>query len=72
MIVSSPAGNRLGRVLTNARDRRDQRLERCVVRSELATYRTTSELAELSAIAARNEHVDTAELRKVLSQQLSR
>lgn len=72
MTVSSPARNRLGRVLTNARDRRDHRLGKDLLRSELVTYRTTSELSELSAIAARNEDVDTAELRTVLSRQLSR
>lgn len=72
MTVSSPARRGLGRVLNDARNRRDQRLDRDALRSELATYRTTSELAELSAIAARNEQADTAELRTLLERQLSR
>jgi hypothetical protein len=58
--------------LTATRARRDQRLERDLMRAELAAYRTTSELSELSAIAARNEHADTSEFRTVLSQQLAR
>jgi hypothetical protein len=72
MTDSSAARTRLGRVLDSARDRRDRRLDRDILRSQLVTYRTTSELSELSAIAARNEQVDTAELRTVLSRQLSR
>jgi hypothetical protein len=72
MTDSSATRNRLGRVLNSARDRRDQRLDRDQLRSELVSFHTTSELSELSAIAARNEHVDTAELRTLLSRQLSR
>jgi hypothetical protein len=72
MTDSSAARTRLGRVLDSARDRRDRRLDRDILRSQLVAYRTTSELSELSAIAARNEQVDTAELRTVLSRQLSR
>jgi hypothetical protein len=58
--------------LTTARDRRDQRASRQNLRAELVSFRTTSELAELSAIAARNPQVDTSALRQVLSEQLSR
>jgi hypothetical protein len=72
MTVSSPARKRFGRVLNDVRDRREERLDRELLRAELVTYQTTSELAELSAIAARNEHVDTGELRRVLSKQLAR
>ncbi|HEX3824858.1 MAG TPA: hypothetical protein VHV79_10380 [Mycobacteriales bacterium] len=72
MPVSSPGRNRFGRVLTTARDRRDQRASRAILRAELGSFRTTSELAELSAIAARNPQVDTTALRQALSEQLSR
>jgi len=71
MSVSSPARQRLGRVLTDARSRRDQRLHKDTLHAELAQFRTTTELAELSGIAARNNQVDTGELRTVLSRQLS-
>lgn len=72
MNVSSPARNRLGRALNDAQVRRDQRLDGARLRSELAAFRTTSELSELSAIAARNEQADTVELRTVLVEALSR
>lgn len=72
MNVSSPTRMRLGRAVSNARHRRGQRLDRELLRAEVATYRTTSELAELSAIADRNEHVDTAEIRTILVEALSR
>jgi hypothetical protein len=72
MIAPSPTRTRFARVVDNARDRRDERLDRNALRSEVATYRTTSELAELSGIAARNQHVDTDELRSQLVRQLSR
>jgi hypothetical protein len=72
MIAPSPTRTRFAQVVDNARDRRDERLDRNALRSEVATYTTTSELAELSAIAARNEHVDTDELRSLLVRQLSR
>jgi hypothetical protein len=72
MTVSSPARQRLGRLLTATRTRRGHRLEQGALRAELAAYRTTSELSELSAIAARNDQADTTELRTVLSHQLAR
>jgi hypothetical protein len=72
MIVSTPTPKRLGRAMNRARHRRSERLDRELLWSEVATYRTTSELAELSAIAARNVHVDTAEIRTLLVDQLSR
>jgi hypothetical protein len=72
MTVSSPVRHRLGRLLNDSRSRRDQRVERDLLRAELASFQTTSELAELSAIAARNDQADTSELRSVLSRQLSR
>lgn len=72
MDVSPPTRKRLGRAVSSARHRRGQRLGRALLRAEVATYRTTSELAELSAIADRNEHVDTAEIRTILVEALSR
>jgi hypothetical protein len=72
MTVSSPARTRLGRLLSEARDRRDHRIDKSHLRSQLSTYRTTSELSELSAIAARNPHVDTAALRTRIAGPLSR
>jgi hypothetical protein len=72
MTVSTPARKRLGRVINHARGRRERSLDRAALHSELVAYQTTSELSELSAIAARNPHVDTSELRTVLSSQLSR
>jgi hypothetical protein len=72
MIVSSPARKRLGRALNAAQNRRGQRLDGVRVRSELAAFRTTAELSELSGIAARNGHADTVELRTVLVKALAR
>jgi hypothetical protein len=72
MTVSSPVRQRLGRLLEDSRSRREQRIERDLLRAELASFKTTSELSELSAIAARNDHADTSELRSVLSRQLAR
>jgi hypothetical protein len=72
MNVSTPTRKRLGRALNHARHRRSERLDRDLLRSEVATYRTTSELSELSAIAARNTHADTAEIRTLLINQMSR
>jgi hypothetical protein len=69
-MIVSPARSRLGRVLNDVRSRRGARLDKVAVRSQLASYRTTSERAELSAIATRNGHVDTGELRLVLSRNL--
>jgi hypothetical protein len=71
MTVSSPTRMRIGRALNTTRDRRIDRLDRAQLRSELVSFQTTSELSELSAIAARNEHADTGELRKVLSHQIA-
>jgi hypothetical protein len=71
MTASSPTRVRIGRALTTVRDRRVDRLDAEAVRAQLASFQTTSELVELSAIAARNEHADTGELRKVLSHQLA-
>jgi len=70
MTASTPA-SRLARAMHDVRDRRTERQSRNALRCELAAYRTTSELSELAAIAARNEHADTGELRKVLSHQLT-
>jgi hypothetical protein len=72
MTVSSPVRHRLGRLSNERRSRHEQRVERDLLRAELASFQTTSELSELSAIAARNDHADTSELRSVLSRQLSR
>jgi hypothetical protein len=72
MTVPSSARNRLGRVLNDARRRRDQRLESERLRSELVTFSTTSELSELSAIAARSGDADTVEVRTQLVRALSR
>jgi hypothetical protein len=72
MTASSPSRMRIGRALDTVRDRRTDRVGRAQLRSELVSFQTTSELSELSAIAARNEHADTGELRKVLSHQLTR
>jgi hypothetical protein len=72
MITPSPTRTRLSHVVDNARDRREQRLDRNTLRSEVAAFTTTSEIAELSAIAARNDRVDTGELRTLLARQLSR
>jgi hypothetical protein len=72
MSVSSPARQRLGRALNHVRDRREQRADRAILRAELVNFRTTAEVSELSAIAARNSDVDTSTLRRVISEQLSR
>jgi hypothetical protein len=71
MPVSSPARQRLGRTLSDARSRRHQRLDRDRLYAGLASYRTTAEISELSAIAARNDHTDTGELRTIIARQLS-
>jgi hypothetical protein len=72
MTVSSPTRLRIGRAFDTVRDRRTDREGRAQLRSQLVSFQTTSELSELSAIAARNEHADTGALRKVLSHQLAR
>jgi hypothetical protein len=72
MTVSSSARYRLGRVLNDARRRRDQRLQSDQLRSELVTFSTTSELSELSGIAARNGDADAVEVRTHLVRALSR
>jgi hypothetical protein len=70
MTASTPA-TRLARALNDARVRRDERLTKSALRSELDSYRTSTELSELAAIAARHEHTDTGDLRKVLSHRLA-
>jgi len=62
----------VSKALASARVRRNQRSDAATLRGQLLTYQTASEISELSGIAARNAHVDTAEVRTVLSRQLSR
>jgi hypothetical protein len=71
MNVAPPTRSRLGRAVDEARHRRGQRLDRANLRSEIASYQTTSELAELSAIASRHPSADSAEIRTLLVEQLS-
>jgi hypothetical protein len=76
MTAATPPGPFINRTsirdaLTAVRAYRHRRSEAAARREELSTYQTASEISELSGIAARNTHVDTAE-RTVLSRQLAR
>jgi hypothetical protein len=71
MTSASPTRARLGRLMTDVRASRQERRDAVGLHRELGTYRTTAELAELSGIAARSDQADGAQLRKVVSRQLS-
>jgi hypothetical protein len=72
MTASSPTRVRIGRLVTDAQSRRQTRTEQASLLRQLDTYRTRTELSELSAIAARCDQRDSAMLRRMISRQLSR
>lgn len=70
--MTSPTGNPITGLLLTARDdlraRRERRRETTRLRTELATYTSAADRAELDAVLARHDEAQVAQVERIITQ----